>query len=406
MSETNTNPVRCILSEKGGGDELAASDAFLCLPQARCGGTPPDDPVKLYSLCLDCELLHLHGDRSLFSRISSRLAESHEEAAARQSRIEAGCTSMRSMLELLSIGDPDARVSLPFDIETFRMLEPLLNQMADFMKQQIEYSHETAIGLCEHYETLLQIAAGDLDQRASVDSPIELIAELGELINSQAETFRNVIKQRQQAEEDLKQAQGSLERTVVERTAELRAAKEAAESANKAKSIFLSNMSHELRTPLNAILGYSQLMQGDASIRPEQMEQLKTIHSSGERLLSMINGLLDISRVEVQYVKPEPVTLSERLDSDGKAAEVSQESALELSRAQLRSFPSISLLNELRIAVLALDTAKTLEVLDSVAKENPSIGNALKGLALDLDYERLLNLLEDDCSETENQDER
>ncbi|MES9898371.1 MAG: transporter substrate-binding domain-containing protein [Sedimenticola sp.] len=75
-------------------------------------------------------------------------------------------------------------------------------------------------------------------------------------------------------------------------------AKEAAESANRAKSIFLSNMNHELRTPLNAILGFSQLLGRDEQIPSEQRKSIVTINSSGRRLLSLINDVLEVSRVD------------------------------------------------------------------------------------------------------------
>jgi PAS domain S-box-containing protein len=77
----------------------------------------------------------------------------------------------------------------------------------------------------------------------------------------------------------------------------LRAAKEAAEAASRAKSIFLANMSHEIRTPLNAIIGIAELML-DAPLAQDQREYLTLVLESGESLLTIINDLLDFSKIE------------------------------------------------------------------------------------------------------------
>ncbi len=90
----------------------------------------------------------------------------------------------------------------------------------------------------------------------------------------------------------------TLEKKVEERTRELQVAKETAEAANQTKSSFLANMSHELRTPLNAILGFTQLIQLDSSLERSQQDKLAIISRSGEHLLSLIDDVLDLSKIE------------------------------------------------------------------------------------------------------------
>ncbi|NES94039.1 MAG: response regulator [Desertifilum sp. SIO1I2] len=78
----------------------------------------------------------------------------------------------------------------------------------------------------------------------------------------------------------------------------LQQAKEAAEIASNSKSTFLANMSHELRTPLNAILGFAQILNRDSNLTPQVQEYLQIIHRSGDHLLSLINDVLDLSKIE------------------------------------------------------------------------------------------------------------
>ncbi|MBE9030633.1 response regulator [filamentous cyanobacterium LEGE 11480] len=90
---------------------------------------------------------------------------------------------------------------------------------------------------------------------------------------------------------------------------ELRRTVEAAEAANRAKSVFLSNMSHELRTPLNVILGFSQLLLRSGSFNPQQTEYVDTINRGGEHLLTLINDVLEMSKIEAGRVTLTPIDL-------------------------------------------------------------------------------------------------
>lgn len=113
------------------------------------------------------------------------------------------------------------------------------------------------------------------------------------------------ITERKRIEEELVRYKDHLEEEVQQRTADLVLARNAAEAANKAKSVFLANMSHELRTPLNAILGFSTVMRHSAELTGELRQHLDIINRSGEHLLALINDVLDMAKIEAGRIKLE-----------------------------------------------------------------------------------------------------
>ncbi|MBX2863362.1 MAG: response regulator [Leptolyngbyaceae cyanobacterium MAG.088] len=122
---------------------------------------------------------------------------------------------------------------------------------------------------------------GDFDQRINVGNPDE-IGQVGSALNQMAD----------QLQENWARLAEALDQSI---------------AANRAKSEFLANMSHELRTPLNAILGFSELMAREKDVTPNQKRTLGTINRSGEHLLSLINDVLEMAKIEAGQTLIEPV---------------------------------------------------------------------------------------------------
>ena len=137
---------------------------------------------------------------------------------------------------------------------------------------------------------------------------------------------------------ELERSRDELEQKVSVRTNELMLSRDEAESANHAKSEFLSCMSHELRTPLTAILGFSQILEYDNSLKSEQQDSIQEIIKAGHHLLELINGILDLTKIESGHVdiSLEPVQLDVLVsESISLATPMSEEYGITITAAEM-----------------------------------------------------------------------
>jgi len=176
------------------------------------------------------------------------------------------------------------------------------------------------------------------------------------------------IARRQRIEAELRSSEVELRASEAElksSEAELRRSRDSAEAANQAKSMFLASMSHELRTPLNAILGFSEMLARERNASEDQKQKLGIIHRSGAHLLSMIEDILDLSKVEAGKTE----VLSEPFDLPALLEDIGQ---MIRSRAEKRGITfSLDMARDTARFVVA-DAGKLRQILINL------LGNAVK----------------------------
>jgi PAS domain S-box-containing protein len=173
------------------------------------------------------------------------------------------------------------------------------------------------------------------------------------------------VSDRKRVETELGEYRKHLEELVRQRTSEMEEARNAAETANQARGRFLANMSHEIRTPLNAVLGFAQLLEHDPLLSPQGRDKLRTIMKSGECLLSIINDVLAMARIEAGRIELRaiPVDLNELFhDLDAMFRLRAEEKGLSFASDCAESLPRF----------ISADLGKLRQVLINL------LGNAIK----------------------------
>ncbi|KAF0170359.1 MAG: Histidine kinase, partial [Limisphaerales bacterium] len=262
--------------------------------------------------------------------------------------------------------EPLPRLPLPaegFHPERLELVKPVLAESgarlgtvylrADLARQQAFVRDclgvVAAVGLAARLEPLVTGPINSLVQTSgqvrreenfAVRAPAAGTDELGQLVNA----FNDMLAQIQLRDVELRRHRDHLGELVAQRTAELMQlnhalfqARDKAEDASRAKSSFLANVSHELRTPLNAIIGYSEMLIEDAEAlgQPDSLKDLRNIRTAGRQLLTLINEVLDLSKIEagkltLHYEDFDLVALAREVLDTVRPLAVKAESRLEL----------------------------------------------------------------------------
>lgn len=237
---------------------------------------------------------------------------------------------------------------VPFVSESAKMLllsAPVILWISMQRRTLPVYAGLSVIGLCS---LTLATQVLNFSNQILLETQLFLITVLagGHLLHATVDHQNSLI-------DTLKLRRENLEKAVRERTMELEAAKTVAENADQSKSEFLANTSHEVRTPLNAILGMAEFLD-ETDLTTDQRKQVRTILSSGRNLMSLLNDVIDLSKVEAGKldIVPQPSHLPiviEDLRSLWRPAASSKELSFDIVVSDDSPPPEHLLIDELRI---------------------------------------------------------
>ena len=173
-----------------------------------------------------------------------------------------------------------------------------LNDIKSMLAVRISY-HNKPIGviILHQCDRLREWTGQELFRLTAIASHVGIALAHAQLLENEKHQRSLLDAKNLQLKTEIQQRKIS-EQTLIQQSEELEQAKNASELANRAKGEFLANMSHELRTPLNAILGFSQFIESAGNLTQEQQDHLSIISRCGNHLLGLINGVLDMSKIE------------------------------------------------------------------------------------------------------------
>jgi signal transduction histidine kinase/FixJ family two-component response regulator len=248
-------------------------------------------------------------------RAEKALRKSEDKFRSLTKELTIGLSDVFKALLQISSGDPSVRIPETSGLELIVDLKHAVNQTAKNLSEIVDLSHEIAIGLAEHFDTLDRVTKGNLNARIKSNTGVELLESLKRVTNTMIQSVSREINQRMLAEKHLLKA------------------KEEAEAGSQAKGDFLANMSHEIRTPLNAVIGMTELTLG-TELTDEQQEYLETVRASSESLLRLLNDILDFSKIEAGQLEMTKIVFDLQTSLDQVAdtlAVKAQKAGLELT---------------------------------------------------------------------------